>query len=130
LLRGALRGSYLRDIFKEAVDQDFLAKNVAARVKVPKNLRETDTTTLTWDQLRMALELLDQSDRILVELDITYTLRPSELFALRWKSFERGDSRLLILETVYKGKIRPFGKTRKSLAPVHLPSVLVFDLLA
>jgi len=122
--------AYLRDIFEEAVDQDFLSKNPSARVKVPKNLRETDTTTLTWDQLRMALELLDESDRILVELDMTDALRPSELFALRWKCFEPGNSRLVLLETVYKGKIRPFGKTRKSLAPVHLPPVLVSDLLA
>lgn len=78
----------------------------------------------------MALELLDESDRILVELDMTDALRPSELFALRWKCFEPVNSRLLILETVYKGKIRPFGKTKKSLAPIHLPSVLVSDLLA
>ena len=31
---------------------------------------------------------------------------------------------------MYKGKIRPWGKTQKSLAPVHLPPVLVADLLA
>ena len=122
--------AYLRDIFEEAVDQDFLSKNPAARVKIPKNLRETDTTTLTWDQLRMALEVLDESDRILIELDMTDALRPSELFGLRWKCFEPQDSRLIILETVYKGKIRPFGKTKKSLGPVHLPPVLVNDLLA
>ncbi len=122
--------AYLRDIFEEAVDQDFLSKSVAARVKVPKNLRETDTTTLTWDQLRMALELLDESDRILVELDMTDALRPSELFAVRWKCFEPECSRLVILETVYKGKIRPFGKTKKSLAPVHRPPGRVANLLA
>jgi hypothetical protein len=63
--------AYLRDIFEEAVDQDFLSKNPSRRVKIPKNLRVTDTTTLTRDQLRMALELLDESDRILVELDMT-----------------------------------------------------------
>ena len=122
--------AYVRDMFEEAVDQDFLYKNPAARVKVPNNLREKDTTVLTWDQLRMALELLDEGDRILVELDMTDALRPSELFAVRWKCFEPECSRLVILETVYKGKVRPFGKTKKSLAPVHLPPVLVADLFA
>ena len=122
--------AYLRDIFEEAVDQDFLTKNPAARVKVPKNMRETDTTTLTWDQLRMALEVMEEGDRVLLELDMTDALRPSELFGLRWKCFEPQNSRLVLLETVYKGKIRPFGKTKKSLAPVHLPPVLVSDLLA
>ena len=99
-------------------------------LKVPKNLREKDTTTLTWDQLRMALELVNEGDRILVELDMTDALRPSELFAVRWKCFEPDCSRLVILEMVYKGKICPFGKTQKSLGPVHLPPVLVSDLLA
>lgn len=122
--------AYVRDMFEEAVDQDFLYKNPAARVKIPKNMREKDTTTLTWDQLRMALELLDEGDRILVELDMTDALRPSELFAVRWKCFEPENTRLVILETVYKGKIRPFGKTRKRLGPVHLPPVLVADLVA
>ncbi len=122
--------AYLRDMFEEAVDQDFLYKNPAARVKIPKNLRETDTTTLTWDQLRMALEVLEEGDRILVELDMTDALRPGELFALPWQCFEPESSRLVIQETVYKGKIRPWGKTRKSLAPVHLPPVPVSDLLA
>ena len=61
---------------------------------------------------------------------MTDALRPSELFGLRWKCFEPQNSRLVILETVYKGKIRPFGKTKKSLAPVHVPPELVPDLLA
>ena len=120
--------AYLRDMFAEVVDQDFLFKNPAARVKTPSQLRETDTTTLTWDQLRMALEILDEQDRILLELDMTDALRPGELFALRWKCFDPAASRLVIQETAYKGKIRPWGKTRKSLAPVHLPPVLVADL--
>jgi integrase len=122
--------AYVRDIFEEAVEQDFLYKNPAKRVKVSKHLRPRDETTLTWDQLRMALELLDDRDRILVELDMTDALRPSELFALRWKCYQPEMSRLVILETVYKGKIRPWGKTKKSLEPVPLPPLLVSDFEA
>jgi hypothetical protein len=48
------------------------------------------------------------------------------LFALRWRSFD--GSRLTISETVYKGKIRPFGKTEKSLGDVLLPKGMVDDL--
>jgi integrase len=110
--------AYLRDMFAEAVDQDYLFKDPAARVKVPPQLRETDKTTLTWDQLRMALEILGE-----------HALRPGELFALRWRCFDPTASKLVIQETVYKGKIRQWGKTRKSLAPVHLPPVLVSDLI-
>jgi integrase len=122
--------AYLRDIFEEAVEQDFLYKNPAKRVKVPKVLRAKDETVLSWDQLRMALELLEDRDRILLELDMTDALRPSELFALRWKCYQSELSRLVILETVYKGKIRPWGKTKKSLEPVPLPPLFVSDIEA
>jgi hypothetical protein len=45
--------AYIRDIFAEAVDQDFLIKDPARKLKVPAQLRTTDTTALTWDQLRL-----------------------------------------------------------------------------
>jgi integrase len=120
--------AYLRDIFAEAVDQDFLVKDPARKVKVPSQLRDTDTTTLTWNQLRLALVELDLRDRILLELDMTNALRPSELLAFRWKSFDYEASTLKIIETVYKGKIRPWGKTKKSLTVIHIPRSLADDL--
>jgi hypothetical protein len=42
--------SYVRAIFAEAVDQDYLAKDPARSLKVPANLREVDKTTLSWEQ--------------------------------------------------------------------------------
>jgi integrase len=122
--------AYLRDIFAEAVDQDFLAKDPARKVKVPTQLRETDTTNLTWDQLRSALNALGPRDRILLELDMTNALRPSELFALKWKCFDSEASAMSVIETVYKGNIRPWGKTKKSLSVIHIPETLTVDLEA
>jgi len=122
--------AYVRDIFAEAVDQDFLVKDPARKLKVPVQLRATDTTTLTWDQLRLALSKLSLRDRILLELDMTNALRPSELFAFRWKRFEYRASTLTVAETVYKGKIRDWGKTRKSLTVIHIPRQLADDLHA
>ena len=122
--------AYLRDIFAEAVDQDFLVKDPARKIKVPAQLRATDTTTLTWDQLRLALEKLPLRDRILLELDMTNALRPSELFAFRWKRFDAQASTLTVAETVYKGKIRDWGKTKKSLTVIHIPRQLADDLKA
>ena len=99
-----------------------------ARLKVPSQLRDTDTTTLTWDQLRLALMELALRDRILLELDMTNALRPSELLAFRWKCFDYEASTLKIIETVYKGNIRPWGKTKKSLTVIHIPRSLADDL--
>lgn len=119
---------YLRDIFAEAVDLDFLTKNPAQRLKVPANLRPTDKTTLTWDQLRLALNELRARDRVLLELDMTDALRPGELFAFRWKCFDPSTSSLKIRETVYRGKIRPRAKTEASLTNVPLPADFAADV--
>ena len=120
--------AYMRDIFAEAVEQDFLIKDPARKVTVPSQLRDSDRTTLSWEQLREALSQLALRDRILLELDMTNALRPSELFALRWKCFSHAESKMRVFETVYKGEIRRWGKTKKSLGVVHLPKALADDL--
>ena len=114
--------SYMKSIFAEAVEQAFLLKDPTRGIKIPRNLREKDKTTLTWHQLRAVLAGVSTRDRMLLTLEMTDALRPSELFALRWRSFD-GRS-----ETVYRGKIRPFGKTEKSLGDVLLPKGMVDDL--
>lgn len=124
--------SYMRAIFAEAVDQGFLEKDPARLVKVPQNLREVDKTTLSWEQLRAALEKLDElslRDWILMKLDMSNALRPSELFPLRWRCMLEERNILDIQETIYKGKIRPFGKTKGSLTQVPIADVLASEIV-
>ncbi|HEX3105165.1 MAG TPA: tyrosine-type recombinase/integrase, partial [Terriglobales bacterium] len=120
--------AYMRDIFAEAVDQNFLPKDPARKVEVPKQLPDTDTTVLNWDQLRSVLAGLSLKDRLILELDMTDALRPSELFGLRWCGFNYDECLLELRETVYRGKLRNWGKTRKALRPVHIPKELADDL--
>jgi|ERR1700733_4938884 hypothetical protein len=105
--------SYVRDIFAEATDQGFIDKDPTRKLRVPSQLRERDKTTLTWEQLRRVLNLLCLRDRVLLELGMTNALRPSELFALKWQSFNDRELSLKVTETVYKGSIRPWGKNSK-----------------
>ncbi len=123
--------SYMRAIFAEAVDQDFIPKDPARKVRPPANLREVDKTTLSWDQLRAALEKLGDislRDWILMKLDMSNALRPSELFPLRWRCFLEDNRVLDIQETVYKGKLRPYGKTKSSLTKVPIADVLANEI--
>jgi site-specific recombinase XerD len=119
---------YLKAIFDEAIDQEFIAKNPAGKLALPKQLRAVDRTVLSWDQLRLVLASVSLRDRILLTLDMTETLRPSELFALRWNGFEQEARTLTISETAYRGKLRNFGKTQRSLRKVYLPEGLVKEL--
>ncbi|MEG9436519.1 hypothetical protein JAO29_10140 [Edaphobacter sp. HDX4] len=86
-----------------------------------------DNQILTWEQLRAVLKAATRRDRILLMLDMTDALRPSELFAFRWKSFDDVNT-LSITETIYRRKIRPFGKTPGSMTKVHLPDGLAGEL--
>ena len=95
---------------------------------MPKQLADTDTTVLSWDQLRSVLAELSLKDRLILELDMTDALRPSELFGLRWRDFNYDECLVGLHETVYRGKLRNWGKTRKALRPVHIPKELADDL--
>jgi integrase len=59
---------------------------------------------------------------------MTNALRPSELFALRWIRFNYEKRTMTLAETVYKGKIRTKGMTKRSLGVIHLPKRLAEDL--
>jgi integrase len=119
--------SYLKSIFDEAIEQEFLVKDPTRKVKIPKNLRPKDKRILSWEELRAVLEKASPHDRVLLMLDMTDALRPSELFALRWRSFDNVNT-LSITETIYRRQIRPFGKTPGSMTTVHLPDGLAEEL--
>ena len=119
---------YMKAIFDEAIDQDFVEKNPARKLILPTQLRAVDKTTLTWDQLRLVLASVPLRDRILLTLDMTETFRPSELFALRWSGFDMDKQTITVSQTAFRGKLRDYGKTRKSLRTVHLPGGLANEL--
>ena len=119
--------SYLKSIFDEAIEQEFLVKDPSRKLKIPKNLRPKDKRILSWEELWSILAETARRDRLLLLLDMTEALRPSELFALRWRSFDNLNT-LSITETVYRRQIRPFGKTPGSLTKVHLPDGLASEL--
>jgi integrase len=58
---------------------------------------------------------------------MTDALRPSELFAIRWRTFDDQNT-VDLTETIYRGEIRPYGKTPKSLGKMHLPDDLAEEL--
>jgi integrase len=74
------------------------------------------------------LAVLSLKDRLILELDMTDTLRRSELFGLRWRDFNYDECLLALRETVYRGKLRTWGKARKALRLVYMPKELADDL--
>jgi len=125
---------FLRSILSEATEQEYLRRNPARLLRVPR-LKAVKKDFLSLDQIRALLKaaMFFPRERTLLTLVFVAPFRPSELFALRWKSFDAERSTLTISETVYRGQIRPYTKTTEEGDADHvtcfLPDAAVLTLL-
>jgi integrase len=126
---------FLRSILQEAEHADFLRRNPAKPLVVPR-LRPIRKDFLTPEEIKELLLVARWQPReeALLKLMLMVGLRPSELLALRWKCFDHRQRTLTLHETVYRGKLRPYTKTTEegadlNLITVFVPSVIVASLL-
>ena len=125
---------YLNSILEEAVDQEFLGKNPGKKLEMPRTKRVAKDV-LTAEQFKAVLAELKPPYDLIVKIAIACALRPSELLALRWKDLDVEEKTFTIMETIYRGELRPYTKTTeadetdKSLLTVPIPDDLVQDLL-
>lgn len=122
----------LKSICAEAVEQDFLAKDPARKLKRPKT-RKPNETILEWAQYQAVIDAADTlRDKLAIKVGSATAVRPGELFAFRWRSLEQlpnGRHALRVRETVYKCKLRPWAKTPGSEDYVPLPRRLAVELM-
>ncbi len=121
----------VRAICAEAVDQDFLAKDPARKLKRPKT-RKPDETILAWTEYQAVIDAAESlRDKLAIKTGSGTAVRPGELFAFRWRSFEKlpsGRHALKVTETIYKSKLRSWAKTEASEDYVPLPKRLAAEL--
>ncbi len=55
-------GSYMKSVFDEAIEQEFLMRDPTRKLKIPKNLWPKDKRVLSWEQLRSMLEQTGRRD--------------------------------------------------------------------
>ena len=122
----------LKSMCAEAVEQDFLAKDPARKLRRPKT-RKPDETILEWPQYQAVIDAAQTLHaKLAIKVGSGTAVRPGELFGFRWRSLEKlGNDRyaLRISETVYKSKLRPWAKTENSESVVPLPKRLAAELL-
>lgn len=120
----------LKSILEEAVEQDYLRKNPARSLALPRT-RAVDKTVLTPEQFQAMLKLLDEKRSLMLRLFLVCALRPSEFFALRWSSFDTKAKVFHLRESIYHNEIRPYTKTTEEGDRAHrvaVPDVLVEEL--
>jgi len=110
--------AYLKSIFAEAVEQDYIRKNPARSLRVPKHLKATPHPFLSMEEIAALLEAaspfgVQTMELALLRLVLSTALRPSELFALRWRNVDltQDGATLTLDSSLYHGALRPFTKT-------------------
>lgn len=110
--------AYLKSIFSEATEQDFLRKNPARLLRIPKHLRNAAHPVLTIPEIQALLVAavplgVRTREYALLRLMFVAPLRPGELLALRWRDVDLtpGAATVTLAQTVYKGELRPYTKT-------------------
>jgi integrase len=103
---------FLRSIMGEALEQDYVRKNPARLLRLPK-LKAVVRPYLEVDEVTALLKAATWQPResALLTMMLVTGFRPSELFALKWKCFDGEARTITIAETVYRGQLRPFTKT-------------------
>lgn len=106
---------FLRSIFAEALIQKYIDIDPARLLKVPK-VRAVKKDFLTMEQIKGLLKAsmpfgIRSRETCFLQLALSTALRPSEIFALKWKCIDLANGTMSVSETVYRGKLRPFGKT-------------------
>ena len=104
---------HLSGIFKTALSDGFVSTNPAAALFVPDcSKAESDKRTMTVDQIRLALSVLDLRERVIFKLAVFLGLRPGEILALRVGKIS--ENSLLIDQRAYKGNLdTPKGRKGK-----------------
>ena len=103
---------FLRSIMSEATEQEYVRKNPARSLRVPK-VKAVKKDFLTLDQIKALLKAAkwQPRDKTLLAVILTTALRPSELLALKWKCIDFKTGTMTLYETVYRGVLRPYTKT-------------------
>ena len=112
-----------KQIFKQAIEWNYIIKNPAAPVKVPKKPK-TEQSVLTPEQIRRLLEAADSVQwRAFLLTAVTTGLRIGELVAMKWKNVDWEQGKYAVMETYqYHGESPGFKrpKSAKSAGVVEL----------
>jgi integrase len=117
----------LNAIFKMAAEDVIIEGNPAGSLVTPKEAKTRAKRTMTKEQVRQALSVLDLRERVIFLLAVLVGMRPGEILALRW---EKVDPQMIeVAQRVYRG-LPDDPKTERGKRQAALPPDLARDLCA
>jgi len=129
---------FLKSICAEAVAQGYSRRDPARNLRVPI-VRAIVRPYLTEPEIKRLLKATwtagehQPREKAVLHLILMTAMRPSELFALRWRCLTNDYQTARLTETVYRGVLRPFTKTTQEGATqfvtAFIPAVVAQSLL-
>jgi integrase len=126
--------SFIRDIFAEAQDLEYIQKSPAIRLLIPRVVRpltqdprnglDTGKPYLTLEDLTLLLQSLPnvkRPDRLIAMLASLCAMRPGEIFGLQWDCYT--EAGLNIMQRVYRGLIDT-PKSEASCTTLPVPTIV------
>ena len=117
--------THVKAILEEAVEQEFLTKNPARKLEIPKTKAKCERFLTVPELELLSVHLPTRRDRLIVRLCVLCALRPGELFALRLNDLTEGSLR--IDESIWQGHCDT-PKTDSSAASVVITESLQQEL--
>src|SRR5436305_8912308 len=94
---------HLNGIFKTALSEGVVSANPAGSLFVPDCKPCSDKRTMTGEQIRLALSVLDLRERLVFKMAVFIGLRPGEILALRVGNVHKNS--LLFDQRAYRGNL-------------------------
>ncbi|HEX3748371.1 MAG TPA: tyrosine-type recombinase/integrase [Bryobacteraceae bacterium] len=115
----------LNAIFKMAADDTIVRGNPAGSLVTPKEAKAQTKRTMTKEQVRLALSVLDLRERVIFLLAVLVGMRPGEILALRWARVS--PEMIEVAQRVYRG-LSDDPKTERGKRQAALPPDLARDV--
>jgi integrase len=121
---------YMKSMFDEALEQDFVGRNPARKLELPQ-MRATCGRVLSEEEITELMAVLDGRDRLIIRMFLVLGLRPGEMFALR-RNDRIDPSQIRIDESVSEemelGEKLVAPKNEASTSYVWLPQAVQMEL--
>jgi integrase len=124
----------LRQIFKQAIEDDIITKNPAASLELPRHVRKEKRALTSEEKAAVLAADLTERERAFVMILFGCGLRPGELYALTWQDIDFKNAVINVNKSlVFENNSRPrltFPKTNKSIRAVDAPKGVLNALKA
>ena len=124
----------LRQIFKQAIEDDIITKNPAASLELPRHVKKEKRALTSEEKAAVRDADLNERERAFVSILLGCGLRPGELYALTWEdiSFKKNTisiNKSLVFENNNKPKLS-LPKTNTSIRVMETPVFVINALKA